>query len=165
MNGILKYSEELRTIGQALQVRGVTAFDLHRVKAGYFIKDLGERRPSLRNWLRRQFRKDSDAVTYGFELSEIEELSRAGRARRASAGRLTDFRDLSNVLRTIGAYVDAKHGELIELQKNPISVSLAYRDAAGNEQREDRPVSSFYNVFREIVMKRAPTSSTGPRQS
>jgi hypothetical protein len=151
-----RYAEELRTIGQALQARGVTAFELHSVPAGYFIKELADRSFSMQNRLLRFFKNNTESATYGFELTEVQVLSNAGRARRSATEQITDFRDLSNLLRTIGAYMDSKQVELIELQKRPISISLAYRDKLGNEQREDRTVSSFHDVFREILMNRAP---------
>jgi hypothetical protein len=153
-----RYAEELRTIGQALQARGVTAFELHSVPAGYFIKELAGQSFSIQNRLFRFLKNSTKSATYGFELTEVQALSSAGRARRSATGQITNFRDLSNVLRTIGAYMDLKRVELMELQKRPISISLAYRDKLGNEQREDRTVSSFHNVFREILMNRAPRS-------
>lgn len=152
-----RYAEELRTIGQALQARGVTAFELHSVPAGYFIKELAGRSSSTQNRLLRFLKNSTESTTYGFELTEVQALSSAGRARRSATDQIPNFRDLSNLLRTIGAYMDSKQVELIELQKRPISISLAYRDKLGNEQREDRTVSSFHNVFREILMTRAST--------
>jgi hypothetical protein len=152
---ILRYAEELRSIGQALQAAGVTSFELHSAKAGYFIKDLAEPPFSLRNWMRQRLKKNSATATYGFDLSHVEELSNAGRARRSNAGQLTNFRDLSNLLRTIGEYMDSKEVELIELQKTPMSVLLVYRDKLGNEVREDRSMAGFYSVFREILMNRS----------
>lgn len=155
-----QYAEELRAIGQALQTRGVSAFELHCVKAGYFVKDLREPQPSVRNWLRRRLTTSTESRTYGFEPSDVEELSKAGRARRSVEGQLTNFRDLSNVLRTVGTYIDSKQVDLIELEKTPITISLVYRDKWGNEEREDRPMSSFYNLFREIFMTRSATEPT-----
>jgi hypothetical protein len=155
MSPTRRYAEELRAIGQALQKEGVTAFELHAVPAGYFIKNLTEPPFSLRNWLRELFNRRAESATFGFQLGDLEALSEAGRARRSSDGQITNFRELSNVLRTIGAYVDSKHGELIDLQKTAISVSLAYRDKLGNEQREDRTLSSFYPIFRENFTARA----------
>jgi hypothetical protein len=159
-----RYNEELRVIGQALEAKGVAVFELHSVKAGYFIQDLREHRPSLiRKWLGRHRENDGKSLTYGFELPEVEQLSRSGQARRSQTGQLTNFRDLSNILRTIGAYLDAQEVELVELHKNPISITIAYRDKWGNEQREDRPVSSFQNFFREVIRKRSLATTTRPR--
>jgi len=87
-------------------------------------------------------------------LKDVEELSKSGRARRSKSGQLTQFRDLSNILRTIGAYLDSKEAELIELHKRPITVTLAYRNKSGDQQIEERPVSSFYSFFLELNEKR-----------
>ena len=46
MATLRRYDEELRTIGQALEAKGVSGFELYNLRAGYFIKDLGEPHPS-----------------------------------------------------------------------------------------------------------------------
>jgi hypothetical protein len=158
MEAIRRYAEELRAIGQALAAANVTGFELYSVPAGYFVKDLREEAPSstsiIWNWLRRQPNNKIDFVTYGFELRDVEELSKRGRARRRNPGQIPRFRDPSNILRTIGAYIDGKQAELLEVHKRPISVTVAYRDRSGREYREDRPVSSFQNLFAELCARR-----------
>jgi hypothetical protein len=163
MPTIRRYAEELRAIGQALDAKGVGGFELYSVPAGYFVKDLREEIPSststMWNWLRRKRHSKIEFVTYGFELRDVEELSKSGRARRLNPGQIPRFHDPSNILRTIGAYIDDKEVELLELHKRPISVTIVYRDKSGREYREDRPVSSFQNVFVELCEKR--TRNTG----
>jgi hypothetical protein len=151
-----RYNEELRSIGQALEAAGVTDCELYNVPTGYFIKDLRVNRSSfysgILRWVGRKAHEKF--ATYGFEFEEIEQLSLKGRARRSEPGQLTQFRTLSNILRTIGAYLDLLQAELIELHKRPISITLAYRDRTGQEYREERPISSFYEFFRELFEKR-----------
>ena len=158
MEAIRRYAEELRAIGQALAAANVTGFELYSVPAGYFVKDLREEAPSsasiMWNWLRGQPNSKIDFVTYGFELRDVEELCERGRARRRNPGQIPRFRDPSNILRTIGAYIDGKQAELLEVHKRPISVTVAYRDRSGREYREDRPVSSFQNLFAELCARR-----------
>ena len=157
-----RYAEELRAIGQALEAKGVAGFELYSLRAGYFVKDLRENRPAshwrIFNRLRGQRDGNVEFVTYGFELREIDELSKSGRARRKKPGQVPRFEDPSNILRTIGAYIDAKEVELAELHKRPISVTLVYRDRSGHEYREDRPISSFRNLFVELCEKRRRSS-------
>jgi hypothetical protein len=57
-------------------------------------------------------------------------------------------------LRTIGAYLDSREVELLELQKRRISITLSYRDNTGNERQEDRSIASFYRVFLDVCSKR-----------
>ncbi len=158
MPAVKRYAEELRSIGQALAAQGVAGFELYSVPAGYFVRDLREETSSfiskIWNWLRRERHRKIDFVSYGFELRDVEELSKRGRARRSDPGQIPQFRDPSNILRTIGAYIDEKKVELVELHNRPISVTLVYRDRSGREYREDRPISSFQKIFVELIEKR-----------
>jgi hypothetical protein len=159
-----RYAEELRALGQALDAKGVVGFELYRLAAGYFVKDLRENMSSSRwkilNWLRGQLSGKLEFVTYAFEPRDLEELSKAGRARRSKPDQVPRFRDPSNILRTIGGYIDAKEVELLELHKRPISVTLAYRDRSGHEYREDRPISSFQPLFTQLREKRGRSSDS-----
>jgi hypothetical protein len=158
MPAVKRYAEELRAIGQALAARGVAGFELYSVPAGYFVKDLRQETSSFTSkvWhrLRREGHRKTDFVTYGFELRDVEELSKRGRAQRVKPGQIPPFRDPSSILRTIGAYIDDKNAELVELHNRAISVTLVYRDRSGREYREDRPISSFQKIFVELIEKR-----------
>jgi hypothetical protein len=151
------YDEDLRSIGQALEARDISNFELKRLADAYIISGVPEQTRSARSkiwqWLLR-LRSGSQAESLTFALADVEKLSQAGRARRSRPGQLTDFRRVSNNLRTIGAYLDSKEVELVELHKRPISITLSYRDKTGEEQREDRTVSSFYNFFLQLCGKR-----------
>ena len=73
-------------------------------------------------------------------LSELEELSRKVRPGASRPGRTPDFRKLSNALRTIGLYLEAKQAKLIELQVRPLTITLSYKDSDGQQQIEDRTI-------------------------
>jgi len=152
------YDEDLRAIGQALEARDISNFELKRLTDAYIISGVPEQtrsvRSKVRQWLLR-LRSGSRAESLTFGLADVEKLSQAGRARRSKPGQLTDFRRVSNNLRTIGAYLDSKEVELVELHKRPISITLSYRNKAGEEQREDRTISSFYNFFLQLYGKRS----------
>lgn len=158
------YDEELRAIGQMLAGRNIVDFELKHVGSGYFIQDLHEHTASfsvrIQNWLRgAPYSTRAESLT--ISPAEGERLSAEGRARRTKAGQLTQFRELSNILRTIGAYLDSKELELLELQKRPISITLQYRDKSGRQETEDRPMTSFYQFFLELYDKRSQTEQSG----
>ena len=152
-----RYDEDLRAIGQALEARDISNFELKRLTDAYIISGVPEQTRSAHSkiwqWLLR-LRSGTRDESLTFGLADVEKLSQAGRARRSKPGQLTDFRSVSNNLRTIGAYLDSKEVELVELHKRPISITLSYRDKTGEEQREDRTVSSFYNFFLQLCGKR-----------
>ena len=150
------YGEDLRAIAQALEAKGITAFELKRLPERYVIEGTLAQPESfgskLRQWV---WRRASETETLTLNWADVDKLSRAGRAKRLKAGGLTQFRSLSNVLRTIGAHLDSNELELIELQKRAISVTLSHRDENGNEHREERSISSFYGEFLELCRKRS----------
>jgi len=98
-------------------------------------------------------RSPSNSETYSFTLSSAEIKRQAELAKRSTSESLDNFRRASNVLATVGAYLDLKQAEFFELKLRPISLSLWYRDRTGHEQQEDRAVSSFYNLFIELQRK------------
>jgi hypothetical protein len=157
MAGTRHYDEELRTIGQALEARDISVFELKRVEDLYVIHGVPDQADSLhskvRQWLRR-FHRGSTNDPMIFGAVEVDQLSQAGRAKRSKPGQLTEFRTVANILRTVGAYLDSKEVDLLMLQKRRISITLSYRDKTGQERQEDRSISSFYRVFLELCGKR-----------
>ncbi len=161
------YDEDLRAIGQALEARDISVFELKRLADNYVIQGTPEQTGSLRSkvrqWLRR-LRSGSTAEVLALGLADVEQLSQAGRAKRSNPDRLTHFHRVSNILRTIGAYLDASEFELVELHKRRISITLSYRDKAGHEREEDRTISSFYRLFLELYGKRGQTQQNSVAQ-
>jgi hypothetical protein len=125
MAAVRHYDEDLRSIGQALEARNIHVFELKRLADTYVVHGTPEQTSSIRSkvrrWLRR-LRSGSTAELLTLSLDDIEKLSQAGRAKRSKPGQLTDFRSVSNTMRTIGAYLDSSEVDLVELQKRPISV-------------------------------------------
>jgi hypothetical protein len=162
-----RYDEDLRAIGQALEARDIIDFELKRLADLYVIQGMPEQAGSLRSnvrqWLWRLRRRPAAApIILG--SGEVEQLSQAGRAKRSNPEQLTNFRSVSGILRTIGAYLDAGELELVELQKRRISITLSYRDKTGQEREEVRSISSFYRLFLELCGKRGQSPKT-PLQS
>jgi hypothetical protein len=85
------------------------------------------------------------------ELGRIEQLEKK---KRDKSDRLPDFYNLSNTLRTLGGYLNAKDAELLELHKRPLSVTLLYQNNHGHPHMEDRTIASFFNVFIEMHGRR-----------
>jgi hypothetical protein len=151
------YSEDFRSIGQALEAKDIRSFELKRTGDSYVLQGVPSAETSLRSKLHKfkfRFRSGSDAETLTLALSDVAELSQKGKAKRFVPGRLPDFRRLSNVARTIGAYLDAKQAKFIALQVRPLTVTLSYQDKDGQQQVEDRTIRSFYNLSLELSDRR-----------
>ena len=142
------YEKELRVIGQTLERKGISVFEITSLPERYLIQGVPNKSGSpgkkLLGFLRSSNGSHSDSFT--LSLAEINKRA-AEMPKSATPAPLDNFRIPSNVLGTVGAYLDAKQAELFELKVRPISLFLWYRDKAGHEQQEDRAVSSFYNLF------------------
>jgi hypothetical protein len=164
---VIHYAEHLRVIGQALEARDFADYEIVHLSAWYVIHGIpdetGSVRAKVRHWLRR-LRHDAPPQSFTLDLTEIEKLSEAGRARRSTPGRLTDLTSLSNSLRTIGAYLDAREVELFQLKKGVVSITLWYRDKAGHDRKEERTISSFSQLCVKLCERRRDTQkSSNPK--
>lgn len=157
MKAKVSYDKDLRAIGQALEGRKITGFELKNQAGRYVVHGAGDQPSSvlasLRRWLRGGKTDPSGSISY--TAQDIERIEQEGIKRRVRAGRLPDFYSLSNTLRTLGAYLDSKDAELLELHIRPLTVTLLYQNSDGHPQMEDRTIASFFNVFTEMHGKRS----------
>jgi hypothetical protein len=156
------YGEDFRSIGQALEARNVRSFELKRLGDWYILQGVPPGARPVRSKLHKfklRFRSGSDAESLTLALSDVEELSRQGKAKRFIPGRMPDFQRLSNALRTIGVYLESKQAKFIELKVRPLTVTLSYKDNDGQQQMEDRTIRSFYNLSVDLYEKRDETKN------
>jgi len=151
------YGEDFRSIGQALEAKNIRAFELKRLGDWYIVQGVSDGDGSLRSKVHKfklRFRSGSDPESLILGLSEVEDLSRKGKAKRSRVGRKPDFRRLSNTLRTVGAYLESKQAKLIELKVRPFSITLSYKDNYDRPQLEERTIRSFYDLSLELYKQR-----------
>jgi hypothetical protein len=150
------YNRDLRAIGQALEARGISTFELKPRQGQYVVSGKPDKAESLIAALRQlrnnNWRRSEQTVT--FTPQDINQLERKGKARRAAAGQLPDFYNVSNILRTIGSYLDGKGARLVEIHKRPLTLTLFYQSNGGLPEVEDRTIASFYETFIELHGKR-----------
>jgi hypothetical protein len=157
MELLQSYDHHLRAIGQSLESKRITVFELKAEGKRYLVRGTPEKTDNLLarllNW-RERMTKGSPADGVSYETGELDRLEQEGRSQRAKAGRLPDFYSLPNTLRTLGCYLKSKDAELLELHKNPLSVTLLYKTRDGHPNMEERSVASFYNLFVDLHGRR-----------
>jgi hypothetical protein len=151
------YHRDLRNIGQSLEAQRINVFELRCEDGRFLVKGDPEKETSLldtlRQWQKRWRREGlNSSLSYG--PWDIEQLDGQARTKRSRAHRLPDFYSLPNVLRTLGAYLDAKGAELIELHMRPLTLTLLYRNREGHPDFEERSIASFYDFFLKLHGKR-----------
>ena len=146
----ISYDRHLRSIGQSLEAQRIQVFDLTRQGENYIARGEPEKETSLlatlRNWQKR-LRSQGMVTSLQFTAHDIDELEQQGSSNRSKANRIPDFHGLANTLRTVGAYLDEKNAELIELHKKQLSVTILSRNTAGYPEMEERSLGSFYELF------------------
>jgi hypothetical protein len=156
MKAKTSYDQDLRAIGQALERRGITVFEIKNQPGRYVVRGTPNKPSSviasMRRWVRGGENDASSAINY--TAQEIEEIERQEKKKRVKSGRLPDFYNLSNTLRTLGAYLNSKDAQLLELHKRPLTVTLLYQNNHGHPRMEDRTIASFFNVFIEMHGRR-----------
>jgi hypothetical protein len=149
------YERELRLIGQALETRGITVFELKNQSGQYVVSGTPDKSSVIAN-IRRLLQGAAKGAPgpLHFSHDELDRIDQLGKKKRAKSDRLPDFYNLSNTLRTLGGYLKAKDAELLELHKRPLSVTLLYRNNRGHPHMEDRTIASFFNLFVEMHGRR-----------
>ena len=151
------YDHHLRVIGQALEEQAINVFELKCQTGRYVINGTPDKPASLsaalKRWRTMGFKRGPRTLTYGAQ--DLDQLERLGRSKRVKPNGLPDFYNLSNMLRTLGAYLEDKNARLLEIQKRPMTITILYRNEAGSPNVEDRSIASFYNFFVEQYGKRA----------
>jgi hypothetical protein len=151
------YDQQLRAIGQSLDNKRITTFELKADSERYVVRGVQEKDSGLlarlRDW-RNRMQGAPKQTSLGYGTAEIERLDNDGRLNRAKRDRLPDFYSLPNTLRTVGSYLDSKNAELMELHKSPLSVTLLYQNENGHPNMEERSIASFYNFFVALHAKR-----------
>jgi hypothetical protein len=153
------YADDLRVIGQVLEARDFTVHEIVHLSEWYVIQGIPDETGSVWSKILRRLRRIRTvaAKSLTLDLTEIERLSQAGRARRSTPGRRTDLASVSNSLRTIGAYLDAREVDLFELKRTGLSVTLWYRDKTGRDRKEERTISSFSQLCVKLCERRRDT--------
>jgi hypothetical protein len=146
----LTYDRRLRAIGQALEQYRVITFSLKSEGDAYFVQGEAEKVKSVLSLLRRQ--KAFDRMS--FSSRDIDRLDQEGRAKRKTPDRLPDFRSLSSMLRTIGAYLDLNQGRLLEVCKRDETVIILFQNSEGHPQLEERTTAFLSDLAVHFYRKR-----------
>lgn len=152
------YDRQLRSIGQSLEAQRIQVFELSRQGDNYTVRGEPEKETSLlatlRNW-QKSLRREGMTTSLTFTSQDVVELDIQGSANRMNSNRLPDFHSLPNTLRTVGAYLETKKAELLELHKKELSITILSRNQAGYPELEERSLGSLYELFvRQHGMRR-----------
>lgn len=172
----LDYSRHLRVIGQNLEKRGLSRFNLECTKDAYLAWSLpnrattGESSPSVsRNRLQQlwknqarlhgheeRFTLPSSLPTkrYRYTFRDIERMEYESKNRRHPKRSVADGHSLSQLLRTVGAVVAQRRERLLGISWQDLSISIVVETAQGQRQIDVFRPDNLYDLWVRMYLRR-----------
>jgi hypothetical protein len=173
------YAKPLRTIGQALEALHVKDIDIEIQGSDYLVRGKVENRlvqmapeeDNQENRLRMiwgklwgknadgngNFQITSSFVPFEFRYTpeDIERLEREGEGRRNNTAGMPNNHSVSQVLRTIGGYVENRRARFVGVSWKDRSVTIQYEKSDGHKTVEEMTVSALYDYCIHMYMQRS----------
>jgi hypothetical protein len=173
------YAQLLRAIGQALEVLKFGTFDMEFSGGDFLVH--GSAETSTEQEQARKIREGLLKVVWealpGETASEAEidlamstwpakvhlrytpkdmdRLEEAGKAKRKRVAGVPDVASLSQLLRTIGAYVQKKRARLVRISRYGESLAIEYDSFGGERKTETVSAGSLYEFWVELYLQRS----------
>jgi hypothetical protein len=176
---VIDVSQRLRALGQALELLNVDGFymepdgDDFLVRGNAILPVANSTEPTIEaNILQHVWGvlPGRRSVELGLNLSvappkvirldlrytptDIDRLEREGWARRMNPRGVADPGSLSQLLRTIGAYINRKTARLVKISQEGTSAIVDYQTFFGSRSREVLTVADLYDFWLEMYIRR-----------
>jgi len=185
MAEMMKYSQPLRAIGQALEVLDIQDFEMEAAGDAFYIRgnvllmankeivsdqcSADELRaiwgasPShgdqLRDNQRRTHAGPRSRVDLRYTVQDVTRLEEEGRSRRGNSEKTADASSLSQVLRCIGIYLNQKRASLCKISREIESFVIEYETSLGSRIKETLAVKDLYDLWVRLYVQRADRAS------
>lgn len=177
----LDYARDLRALGCALASLGVKAFELRRDGANYVVRVTSQKntRKRFKDILETAAlrvlgffslnRRANTAPELVYTPDHLVRLDRHERQKR-NGGHKPDPHSLPQALRAIGAYVEQKHGRLVEIRRVETVITVTYETPQAGCVTEEFTPPSLYSLFVRRYFKRnerdrTPRLPSGPKRT
>ena len=174
-----EHAQLLRAIGQALEVLNFGTFEMEVAGGGFVVRgtvDTSTEQAEARA-IRERVRRFVWEALPGAPASEAEiefamstwpaqidlrytpkdmdRLEQDGKAKRQSTAGVPDVASLSQLLRTIGAYVEEKRARLVKISRYGESLVIEYDTVTGETSQEEVSAGSLYEFWVQLYLQRS----------
>jgi hypothetical protein len=174
-----EYAQLLRAIGQALEVLNFGSFEIEIADQDFLVRgsavastEQEEAQAIRKNILKfvwealpgqaaSEAELDFAMSTWPVQLDlrytpkDVDRLEQAGKAKRQSTAGVPDIAGLSQLLRTIGAYVEQKRGRLVKIARYGESLAIQYDTMEGDMKEETVSAASLYEFWAKLYLQRS----------
>ncbi len=174
-----QYAQLLRAIGQALEVLEFGTFTMEFTGGDFLVRGSAvttteqQEARAIREriikfvWEALPGEKASEAeiefamstwpakLNLRYTVKDMDRLEQEGKAKRQKIARVPDVASLSQLLRTIGAYVDRKKARLVKIARAGDSLAVQYDTVGGETKEETVSAGSLYEFWVQLYLQRS----------
>ncbi|HKY07130.1 MAG TPA: hypothetical protein VJQ55_02770, partial [Candidatus Binatia bacterium] len=110
-----------------------------------------------RGWLSDPSNLSSMELCY--KVEDVERLDEEGRTHRGRGQSVGDAWSLSQILRSIGAYLNQKRARLSKIVRDADSVTVEYETTVGSQMKETLAMRDLYDLWVRMYLHRAERTS------
>ena len=100
----------------------------------------------------------SGVVELSYTRDDIERIDSEEKSKRKETGGRPDAHALSQILRSVGAYIDQKQGKLLSVTKDGQELRIEYESLSKQPVTESFTVSSLYDFWIKMYLRRRERS-------
>ena len=166
--GRLSYAQSLRAIGESLEARDVSTFELEKRGENYRLQEIANQPPTGGSFLKKiaQLLGITDksaskpstsqvpSETLVYTPADIAKLVTEQQSRHGTSNVMPDTYKLGQVLRVLGDYLDHKEAYGFTVSVSGHSLSVAYETSRGTEQ-ESFSVENLYDHAVQMYLRRS----------
>jgi hypothetical protein len=174
-----EYAELLRAIGQALEVLQFGSFAMEFTGGDFVVRGSAatsmeqEEARAIREriikfvWEELPCERVSDAeiefamstwpanLDLRYTAKDMNRLEQQGKAKRQNVAGVPDVASLSQLLRTIGAYLEEKKARLVKIVRYGESLAIQYETVGGESIEETVSAASLYEFWVKLYLQRS----------
>ena len=174
-----EYAQLLRAIGQALEILQFGSFSMEFTGGDFVVHGSAaasmeqEEARAIRQrvikfvWEALPGERASDAeiefamstwpaeIDLYYTAKDMDRLEQQGKAKRQNVAGVPDVASLSQLLRTIGAYVEQKKARLVRIARDGDSLEIEYYTVGGERRVETVSAASLYEFWAQLYLQRS----------
>lgn len=174
-----EYAQLLRAIGQALEILQFGSFSMEFTGGDFVVHGSAaasmeqEEARAIRQrvikfvWEALPGERASDAeiefamstwpaeIDLYYTAKDMDRLEQQGKAKRQNVAGVPDVASLSQLLRTIGAYVEQKKARLVRIARDGDSLEIEYDTVGGERRAETVSAASLYEFWAQLYLQRS----------
>jgi hypothetical protein len=173
------YAQPLRAIGQALEILKIQGFEMEMAGEDFLVRGnvpLAHRKLPIGLCSAEQLRMiwgslpprmaafgsqpaNLSRMELRYTAADVERLDEEGRARRGQSQTVGDAWSLSQILRSLGAYLNQKQARLSKITRESDEICVEYETSVGTKMKETLAIKDLYDLWVRMYLQRAERKS------